>query len=822
MKAMRLLTGWTTLLNYWHSSIQRRLILSFGASTFLLLMLAGYLLYQQQRTVYYQENSKHASSLAHALAKSSTSWVLAHDLAGLQEVMSGLQDTQDLKHAWVLSINGEILASSRQAEVGLFVRDAISQTLLRSRGQEMQVLVDQAQMIDLAVPIMAGKQRQGWVRIALSRQTANHDLQQILYFLMWFALLSAVVVAMIAAGLAQGLAVRFTQFIHVADQIKAGNHAIRICTPYQDELGQMVGDVNEMLDVLCESELRFRQLADNIHEVFWMTSPDKNQMLYVSSAYKKIWGKPLSSLMENPHEWLESIHPEDRPMVAQALGKQVRGEYNLEYRIVRPDGKLRWIHDRAFPVCNAQGVVYRVVGVAEDITQQKLAMYQLQSSEERLDFLAHHDPLTGLPNRLLINMRLGRAIERAIEPRRKLAFLMIDLDRFKNVNDSFGHAMGDELLQLVSKRLSSMIRAENAVSRFGGDEFTVLLEDVAEVEVVADLANQLIGVLSEPYWLSIGVQVSIGASVGISLFPEHGQSEIVLLQNADAALYEAKANGRGRYRFYREEMSRTVRERIEMETRLREAIDQGRLRVYYQPQIDLRSGKVVGAEALVRWQKAEGSFVPPADFIPVAEESGLIAQIGEWVLREACLQAQRWLLAGYPPLVLAVNLSPRQTQHCDVVAKVSEILQDTSFPARYLELELTESALMRHEDDVLTMLHQLRALGIRLAIDDFGTGYSSLSYLKHFPLDVLKIDKSFVDDIVQSQQERELVSTIINMGHILGFAVLAEGVETEAQRDFLARHHCDYYQGFLTSPALTAERFEQRFLNVNHPPSGVV
>lgn len=814
MTKKQYLKGWTIVLKYWQSSIQRRLILSFGASTFLLLLLAGYLLYQQQRTVYYQENAKHASSLAHAVAKSSTSWVLAHDLAGLQEVMSGLEDTKDLKHAWVLSTTGEILASSRQQEVGLYMEDALSLHLLRSGNHEPVVLIDQAQMIDIAVPVTTGKQYLGWVRIAFSRQTANHDLQQILVFLLWFALLSALLVAMIAAALAQGLAARFAQFIHVAKQIKAGNHAIRISTPYHDELGEMVGDVNDMLDVLCESELRFRQLAENIHEVFWMTSPSKDEMLYVSPAYEQVWGRTLASLMESPQSWFEAIHPEDRSHVSENLANQTLGLYDVEYRIVRPDGEIRWIHDRAYPVRNAQYEVYRVVGVAEDITPQKLAMFQLQVSEERLDFLAHHDPLTRLPNRLLMTLRLNTAISQAVARHQKLAFLIIDLDRFKNVNDSFGHAMGDELLQHVGKRLSTALSGAEGVSRFGGDEFTVLLEGDFTTHQITMQANHLIDMVSEPYWLSIGVQVNIGASVGISLFPDHGQTGIELLQHADAALYQAKENGRGRCCFYHAEMSKSILKRIDLETRLRDAVEQGQLRVHYQPQIDMQSGRLVGAEALVRWQQPDGELISPMEFIPVAEESGLISRIGEFVLRETCQQGQRWLAAGYAPLVLAVNLSPRQSQHCNVVETVSDILNQTAFPAALLELELTESALMRHEGEVISMLRQLRALGIRLAIDDFGTGYSSLSYLKHFPLDTLKIDKSFIADLTDSQQGVELVRTIINMGHILGFKVLAEGVETTAQHALLHADRCDFYQGYLTSPPLSADVFEQQFLQL--------
>lgn len=804
-----------TLRCYWTRSIRRQLMLAFGTSTLLLLLVAGHFLYAHQRSVLYQQDIEHAHSLANALAKSSTSWVLANDLAGLQEVVLGSLGTDDLRRAFVLSPRGEVLASTRRAEVGLFARDAISHNLLHAPVSDFRILIDQSNMLDIAVPILAGEQRLGWVRVELSRKRVNQNLQQIIYFLLGFELLAALLVGATAAWLAHGFSKRFNALVHVTNKIKQGNHDIRIAVTRHDELGLLTQDVNEMLDVLCESELRFRQLAENIREVFWVTTPDKREMLYVSPAYQQVWGRNPATLTDNPDDWLEAVHPDDRPRVQHAMfTKQIEGLYNEEYRIIRPDGEVRWVRDQAFPVRNATGEIYRVVGVAEDITERKHSLSQLKISEERLDFLAHHDPLTQLPNRLMMNTQLDRAIHFAMRNQQKLALLVLDLDRFKNVNDSFGHAMGDELLQQVAQRLTSRLRGEDTLTRLGGDEFTVLLENIGQAENAGKVADDLIAALSEPWWLSCGIEVSIGASVGISIFPEHGQNAADLFQHADAALYQAKENGRGHYKHFSEEMSRNVRERIEVENRLREALAQGDLRVYYQAQIELATGKLVGAEALVRWQDPQHGLVSPAQFIPIAEESGLIDHIGQFVLRETCLQGKRWLDAGYSPLVLAVNLSPRQTRHSNIAALVTRILTETHYPATLLELELTESALMKHEATAIDMLNQLRNLGVRLAIDDFGTGYSSLAYLKHFPLDVLKVDKSFVDDIASSLDGMALVGTIIKMGHTLGFKVLAEGVETAAQRDFLHAHQCDMYQGYFSSQPLTATDFETMFLKV--------
>lgn len=453
---------------------------------------------------------------------------------------------------------------------------------------------------------------------------------------------------------------------------------------------------------------------------------------------------------------------------------------------------------------NASGVVSNYVAIFADISS-------LKKSQSDLEYLAHYDPLTRLPNRLLLIPNLQHCILRSQRNGKYLALLMIDLDRFKDINDSFGHLAGDELLQLVAGRLSTQRRELDTVSRMGGDEFTVLLEDIGEAENAARVANEIIDSLSEPYRLANGIEVRIGASVGISIFPGHGDTAELMLQQADSALYKAKAEGRGRFVYFSESLTVAARDRLDLEVKLRHAIDHGQLRVYYQPHVDVASGRIVGAEALVRWQSPTEGLISPARFIHVAEECGLIGEIDNWVLRETCLQGQRWISAGFKSVTLAVNLSAYQFLQGDIGLSVAQVLKDTGFPAMYLELELTESVLMKREAEAILILHQLRALGVQLAIDDFGTGYSSLAYLKLFPLDVLKIDKRFIDDVPLHRDDMEIVTAIIAMAHSLRLKVLAEGVENTDQLAFLKAQGCDLFQGYLTSQPVPAAEFE-RFL----------
>ena len=445
------------------------------------------------------------------------------------------------------------------------------------------------------------------------------------------------------------------------------------------------------------------------------------------------------------------------------------------------------------------GAIVNYVGVFSDITR-------LKESERRMQHIAHHDPLTDLPNRLLLSEFLDQAITRGQRSAATGAVLFLDLDRFKNVNDSFGHAAGDELLTLAVRRLQAQLRATDLLSRHGGDEFVAVLEDLAHPEDAGRVAEKLIAALSEtPFALSCAPEIFLGASVGISLFPTDGETAAQLIQYADAALYDAKAHGRGTFRYFDHALTSAAEKRLGMEARLRRALDRGEFLLHYQPLVDLATGRIHGVEALVRWLQPEYGLVPPDQFIPLAEETGLIIPLGLWILHEACAQAKRWDAMGFAPMTMSVNLSPRQFECPSLIDDVGDVLRDTGLPGERLELELTESALMRHGVAASAKLDALKALRLRLAIDDFGTGYSSFAYLKRMPLDRLKIDRSFIQDMTEHSADAAIVSMIIDLAKCLGFDVVAEGVESTDQVAALQARGCEFGQGYFFARPMSPE-----------------
>ncbi|MDO9227170.1 MAG: PAS domain S-box protein [Pseudomonadota bacterium] len=559
-------------------------------------------------------------------------------------------------------------------------------------------------------------------------------------------------------------------------------------------------DISERI----QAEEKLNQAAvvfDNAQEGVMVT--DRNaRILAVNPAFCEITGYDEAEVLgETPSKFKSGRHD---AAFYQAMWRALNetGRWQGEVWDRRRDGEVypKWLSISA--VRDAEGQIVRYVSLFADITH-------LKESEARLEHLAHFDVLTDLPNRLLFTSRLEHAIEQARRHGQRIALLFLDLDRFKTVNDSLGHPAGDELLITVAERIRDRLRDEDTLARLGGDEFVVLLEQLDEAQMAAIVAQDVLQVLAAPVQLSGGHEVFIGASIGISLFPDDADNAMRLVSSADAALYQAKEQGRNTYRFYTEALTTAANEHLALETRLRRGLERGEFILHYQPLIDAHSGRAVGVEALVRWQPPGEALVPPDKFIPIAEETGLIVPLGEWILRTACAQARTWLDAGLPPLVMAVNLSGRQFLAADMVELVRMVLAETGLPAQSLELELTESVIMEQADQAIATLDALKALGVRLAIDDFGTGYSSLAYLKRFPIDKLKIDRSFVQGLEDSDDDREIAATIIAMGRSLNLDVLAEGVETEQQLALLRQFGCEQYQGYLFSRPVPAAEFEQ-------------
>jgi diguanylate cyclase (GGDEF)-like protein/PAS domain S-box-containing protein len=562
--------------------------------------------------------------------------------------------------------------------------------------------------------------------------------------------------------------------------------------------------LNRALATSTHYQERLERVLRGTNDGWWDWDLENDKIYYSPRCWEMLGYEP-DALPADSGLWRRLIHPEDIERAERGFKDAIANHeqsFSVEVRLRHKAGHYVPVLSRYMVQRNDEGVAVLVSGTNMDLTERK-------ASESKLDFLAHRDPLTLLPNRVLLLSYLEHGIRAAQCDGTRLALLMLDLDRFKDVNDSLGHSAGDELLKLVAERLSSRLRGMAAVARLGGDEFAVILPQIAAAEDAGLVANEIMGVLNSPLMLPNGIEVRTGASIGISVFPDHGATTQELLQHADAALYRAKHEGRGCFRYFSQNLTYAARERVDLEARLHRAIEQDELRVFFQPLVDIATGRIIGAEALVRWFDPKEGLIPPSRFIPVAESTGLIASMGEWVLRATCRQGKKWIDAGLPRITLAVNISPRQFLHGDLGATVSRILEDTGFPATSLELELTESALMEREQDVVALLNRLRAIGVHLAIDDFGTGYSSLAYLKRFPLDVLKIDKGFIDDIPHRADDGAIAAAVVAMGHTLGFKVLAEGVENEDQLAFLRSLGCDMYQGYLASRPVPAEEFEK-------------
>jgi diguanylate cyclase (GGDEF)-like protein len=455
------------------------------------------------------------------------------------------------------------------------------------------------------------------------------------------------------------------------------------------------------------------------------------------------------------------------------------------------------VHDRAFPVRDSAGAVYRVAGIAEDITDRKEA-------EKRLLHLAHYDVLTGLPNRALFYDRLRQALAQARRNQWITGVMFMDVDRFKNINDTLGHAVGDRLLQQVAERLTNAVRAEDTVGRLGGDEFAMVLSNLGGVQNARRVAQKIMTAFNEPFRLE-GAEVFVTSSIGITLYPQDSADQDTLIKNADAAMYRAKEAGRNAYQFYTPEMSERGAALLNLEGGLRRALEREEFLLYYQPKAGVKTGALTGFEALLRWRHPERGLVLPNEFIPVLEETGLIVQVGEWVLNAVCEQINEWTRAGLDPAPVAINLSARQFLARELGSSIKRILDRHRIDPALLELEITESSLMVNPEEATRTLEYLKSLGVGISIDDFGTGYSSLGYLKRFPLDSLKVDRSFVRDVTTDADDATITRAVITMAHALGLEVIAEGVETESQLAFLVENGCDQIQGFYLARPQPAE-----------------
>ena len=702
------------------------------------------------------------------------------------------EQTETVNNLWAV-IRKEIASIDRQLDHPLFqAKNTMDKSLLRRLGEGLNSNTTSEyylRMSRLFNAIEYLKQYESFLLDELSELRKHHrsEVEQRLFQTKLYAVTvpSAVLMMMVLFAL-------------MISRLIGRNELALMRT--QNDLQVSLDEFEHLFDTTMESIF----LLENGQCV---DANEKAMQMFGFAAKEAIVGKRI----------MELIAPGSRQYVAEMLELDESAPY--EAQALRGDGT-------PFPVlCRGHNFLTRgrkiriaamleLTDLKEKDRELQRTVLQLRENEERLmeqqrvlDHMAHHDILTRLPNRAFFLERFSEAIERSERDGTKTAVCFIDLDRFKEINDSLGHTMGDEVLQIVSERLQATVRGRAVISRIGGDEFTLLVEKGVSPQTLSELAAEIIEVLQKPMHAG-EYELYITSSIGISIYPDDGSTEVLLLSNADAAMYRAKAEGRNTFKFFTKEMTASAYERLLMERNLRHALEGNAFALYYQPQFDALDGSVVGAEALIRWPQEGGGMIPPGTFIPIAEESGLIVPIGAWVLREACRQMAEWKSAGRAIGRIAVNLSGKQLRHEGLFETVIQILEETGCRPEWLELEVTEGFIMENPEHSVGLLKAFGELGIEIAIDDFGTGHSSLTYLKQLPIDTLKIDQSFVRELPRNRDDAAIIRTIIALGRGLDLKLIAEGVETEEQKIFLSKEGCRYHQGYFYSRPLPAEAVE--------------
>ncbi|MEH7107509.1 sensor domain-containing protein [Bacillus sp. JJ1764] len=549
---------------------------------------------------------------------------------------------------------------------------------------------------------------------------------------------------------------------------------------------------NKIMHHSVYNQSSLQNIINSIDVCLWSIDIQSKQILQMSQACEKIYGYTPKDYLENPFLWKQNIHPHDQALVEKMDQLLLGGDsIKFEYRIIDSKGDMKWIHELTIPVINDSGEVERVDGVTTDISQRKRA-------EEQLHFMAFYDSLTKLPNKRMLQSKLKDAITKVKKTKKKIAVLHIDLDHFKLVNETLGFKNGDELIQTIAKRIRRGLSQSDFVSRHGADEFNVLLKNITDLSQVEIVAKNLLQNIANPFYIH-GREYPITASIGISIYPEHSRKPDHLLKQAATAMYQAKREGINHYKFYQEGMTESLTRLVDLGHGLVNAINKSELQLYYQPIMNTQKGRIAGFEALIRWFHPSMGFISPAEFIPIAEQTGQIIPIGEWVLRTACLHGKQIHENGYPETYISVNVSAPQFESNDFITKLIKILKETNFDPHCLKIEITESIMMKNMEAIAQKLLKLEEMGIEVLLDDFGTGYSSLSYLKRLPIKVLKIDQSFVKDIYTNSDQEAIVRTIVAMANSLRMDVIAEGVEQKNQKEFLHNLGCFRQQGYLYS-----------------------
>jgi PAS domain S-box-containing protein len=805
---------------------------------------------------------KRGLSVTRNLAAINKDFVITYNYVKIEQNLERVVEENSLLYGVVEFFDGEVAGYQGRLDM----KPVVVNSPLHEKTQELdEILIqygqfDGEQFCDIAAPIFLKEESWGTVRAGFSLTDMQAAVVRTRQALLGLGVIGLIFGYLASVFLARRITRPIGNLVASVRAISSGEYQDPIRVNTQDEIGylgnhfeamretiqqqfQLLADTNLQLsasneylqheiaerrkieDELRESEARLANAQRIAKLGFWEWNRERNR-LHWSIEVREIFGTSVEESNGTYKDFLEFVHPEDRQLVEQAIHQVVEhgARSSIEHRIIRPDGSERIVQQEIEASFDEIGGEDRIVGTVQDVTERKQA-------EQRIRYLAFYDHVTGLPNRTFLKDHLNHTLIQAAQTEQTTAVMFLDLDHFKRINDTLGHSTGDRLLQEVANRLSHCIREYdyltreqlhytdepeawngiNTVARLGGDEFVIVLSRLRYAEDASVVAHRINQALSQPFSLE-GNDVYITTSIGISIFPVDGSDAESLLKHADAAMYHAKSRGRNRHQFYAASMNAHILERLSLEASLRTSLEAGHFILHYQPRADIRTGQIIGMEALVRWLHPTRGLVPPSEFIPIAEETGLIVPLGKWVLNTACAQTKAWQSAGRPPLRVSVNLSAVQFNQRGLRKTVVRALEATGLEPKYLELELTESLIMENLEASIKQLNELSAIGVQLSIDDFGTGYSSLSYLKRFPIDSLKIDQSFIRDITSDPDDAAIVTATIALGHILRLKVVAEGVEREAQLELLRSQNCDEIQGNLLSRPLAPEAFAEYVL----------
>ncbi len=797
-----------------NKSLRTQLIYAGVFTLTLLIVTFTYTVTKNQSDFLHKEGIKQAKNRAKALAVSTKVWIMSKDYAGLEEIISNFSFYDDITFAAIIDLDGKIIGHTDKMLVGKFIADKERIEYLNKslkpvvvQNEEDKILLHtNNKYIDIMRAIDHGNQHVGLVHIRMDQSTRQKNIDTIILEGILFTLFSMFISVLVAFLLANSLTKQLSGLVITMKNIIDGDKNAKADEDGAKEISELSHEFNSLIRSLASSEKLNQKLSLAVEQ-----SPNsivitdlEGNIEYVNTMFTKITGYTKDeALGQNPRILKSDETPQatyEEMWTHLKHGNIWQGELTNR----RKDQSIYVESAIISPVKQADGKITNYVAIKEDITEKKKAA-------AKIDYLAHFDQLTGLPNRILLNDRVTYLLDIAQRNNEPFTVMFLDLDHFKNINDSLGHTIGDYVLIEMAKRITKTIRKIDTVSRLGGDEFIMLFPNTDSNKAM-HIATELIEEISKPSTFEHNELITT-PSIGISIYPDDGKDFETLLKNADTAMYRVKNDSRNGFHFFTQEMQLSLARNLQLENGLRHALKRNELEVYYQPQVSISDGHIIGAEALLRWNHPELGMISPAEFIPIAESSGQIIEIGEWVLRTAIGQTKEWIDGGSTPMIIAVNISAIQFRQKNLLKLVTGILEELQLPSKYLELELTEAVTMHDPESVIDVMNKFHEKGIRMSIDDFGTGYSSLSYLKQFKVYKLKIDQSFIRDISHDPDDRAIVSAIIDMAHNLGLITIAEGVETAEQLAFLRLHGCNEVQGYYFSKPLPRVEFEQFLKN---------